>query len=145
MSADEFDPAIERLFARAPRMADDALFVAEFRTRLEKRSRWRGVALTGAGLIGGLIAVREGVNLNFTGGETEVTTLGQGVQAAAVTAQGAVQSGLGGLGVDSLGLSSLGMGSIDLMSGSGMMTFWIVAGALVALLAAGAVRLSQDI
>ncbi|PZU57250.1 MAG: hypothetical protein DI552_08410 [Brevundimonas sp.] len=140
MSADEFDPAIERLFARAPRMADDALFVAEFRTRLEKRSRWRGVALTGAGLIGGLIAVREGINLNFTGGEAEVTTLGQGAQAVAVTAQGAVQSGLGGLGLDSLGL-----GSIDLMSGSGMAAFWIVAGALVALLAAGAVRLSQDI
>ena len=135
MSADEFDPAIERLFARAPTMADDALFVAEFRTRLEKRSRWRGLALTGAGLVVGLIAVREGVNLNFTAGDAEVTTLSQGVQAAAATAQGAAQSGLDGLGLN----------SVDLMSGSGMMTFWIVAGALFALLAAGAVKLSQDI
>jgi hypothetical protein len=39
----------------------------------------------------------------------------------------------------------LGVGSFDLMDGSGMMAFWIVAGALVAVLAAGLVKLSQDV
>jgi hypothetical protein len=57
------------------------------------------------------------------------------MRAAAATAQGAAQSGLDGLGV----------GSVDLMSGSGMMAFWVVAGALVALMAAGMVKLSQDV
>lgn len=135
MSADEFDPMIERLFSRSPVLADDALFAARLQTRLEKRSRWRGLALTGAGLIGGLVAVREGVTINLQDGSAEATTLNQGVQAAAATAQGAAQSGLDGLGLT----------TVDLMSGSGMMAFWIVAGALVALLAAGAVKLSQDI
>ena len=31
------------------------------------------------------------------------------------------------------------------MNGSGMMAFWIVAGALVALMAAGVAKLSQDV
>jgi stage V sporulation protein SpoVS len=133
MSADEFDPMIERLFAQTPRLADEALFLATVQASMEKRSRWRALALTTAGLVGGVLAVREGVNFNFTAeGETSLT---QGVQAAAVTAQGVAQSGLDGLGI----------GSFDLMSGSGMMAFWIVAGSLVALLAAGMVKLSQDV
>lgn len=133
MSADEFDPAIERLFAQTPRLADEALFLATVQASLEKRSRWRSLALTAAGLIGGGLAVREGLTLDFAAdGETG---LSQGMQAAAVAAQGAAQSGLDGLGV----------GSFDLMSGSGMMAFWIVAGSLVALMAAGLVRLSQDV
>jgi stage V sporulation protein SpoVS len=133
MSADEFDPMIERLFAQTPRLADEALFLATVQASMEKRSRWRALALTAAGLVGGVLAVREGVNFNFTSeGETSLT---QGVQAAAVTAQGVAQSGLDGLGI----------GSFDLMSGSGMMAFWIVAGSLVALLAAGMVKLSQDV
>ncbi len=133
MSADEFDPMIERLFAQTPRMADDALFLATVQASMEKRSRWRTLALTGAGLVGGVLAVREGVSLNFAA--SDETTLTQGVRTAAATAQGAAQSGL----------ESLGVGSFDLMDGSGMMAFWIVAGALVALLAAGLVKLSQDV
>jgi len=133
MSADEFDPMIERLFAQSPRLADEALFLATIQASMEKRSRWRSLILTAAGAVGGVLAVREGVNFNFSAdGET---TLTQGMRAAAATAQGAAQSGLDGLGV----------GSFDLMNGSGMMIFWIVAGALVALLAAGMVKLSQDV
>ena len=37
------------------------------------------------------------------------------------------------------------MGSFDLMDGSGMMAFWIVAGAVFAVLAAGLVKLSQEV
>jgi hypothetical protein len=138
MSADEFDPMIERLFAQAPRLADEALFLATLQASLEKRSRWRTLTLTAAGVVGGVLAVREGFVFDFSadGG----TVMSQGMRAAAATAQGAAQTGL-----DELGLQGLGVGSIDLMNGSGMMAFWIVAGALVALLAAGMVKLSQDV
>lgn len=133
MSADEFDPAIERLFAQTPRLADEALFLATLQARMEKQSRWRVLALTAAGLVGGALAIREGMTVNFAAnGET---TLDQGLRAAAATAQGAAQSGLDGLGV----------GSVDLSSGTGVLAFWIVAGAMAAVLAAGAARLSQDV
>jgi len=133
MSADEFDPMIERLFAQSPRLADEVLFLATLQARMEKRSRWRVLALTAAGLVGGVLAIREGLTVNFaSGGET---TLDQGLRAAAATAQGAAQSGLDGLGV----------GSVDLSSGTGVLAFWIVAGAMAAVLAAGAARLSQDV
>ena len=85
-----------------------------------------------------MLAVREGVNINFTADGD--TTLAQGLRAAAATAQGAAQSSL-----DGLGLQGLGVGSLDVMNGSGMMAFWIVAGALVALMAAGVAKLSQDV
>ncbi|WP_425983078.1 hypothetical protein [Brevundimonas sp. TWP1-2-1b1] len=133
MSADEFDPMIERMFAQSPRLADEALFLATLQARMEKQSRWRVLALTVAGLVGGALAIREGLSVNFaSGGET---TLDQGLRAAAATAQGAAQSGL----------DSLGVGSVDLSSGTGVLAFWIVAGAMAAVLAAGAARLSQDV
>lgn len=133
MSADEFDPMVERLFSKTPPMADEALFLATLQARLEKRSRWRSLALTAAGLVGGVLAVREGVSFNLsTSGESAFS---QGVRAAAATAQGAAQSGLEGLG----------LGGVDLMDGSGMMAFWAAAGAVLALLAAGVVKLSQDV
>ena len=66
MSADEFDPMIERLFARTTPLADEALFLAVFQARLEKRSRWRSLFLTAAAVIGGGLALREGVKVNFS-------------------------------------------------------------------------------
>ena len=133
MSADEFDPAIERMFAQSPRLADEALFLATLQARLEKRSRWRTLTLTAAGLVGGVLAVREGVNFNLSA-EGDAT-LSHGMRAAAATAQGAAQNGL----------DALGMSGLDLTGSSGMLAFWIVAGAMVAVLAAGAARLSQDV
>lgn len=135
MSVDEYDPMIERLFARTTPLPDEALFAAELAVRIEKRSRWRALALTAAGLGGGVVAVREVVQFNFKTGAHQAASLSDSVRAVAATAQGATQNGLDGLG----------LGSFDLMSGSGMMAFWIVAGALFALLAAGAVKLSQDV
>ena len=57
MSADEFDPEIERLFGRAPQMPDSALFTAQIEQRLQKGSRVRVLAL-GLGL--GIAAVGGG-------------------------------------------------------------------------------------
>ncbi len=139
MSSDEFDPMIERLFSRSPQMADASLFAAEVETRLQSSSRVRTVALTVAGLIGGIIAVREttNVSLNLNDGPSPAAgrAIGQGVQAASLNVQEAVNSGLTQFGLSDMALGSMG----------GMQLFWIAAGALIALAAAGVMRLSQEV
>ncbi|MBU1347635.1 MAG: hypothetical protein KKA16_11895 [Alphaproteobacteria bacterium] len=139
MSADEFDPMIERLFARSPQMADASLFAAEVETKLHSSNRVRTLALTVAGLVGGVIAVRESVNLNLhlSDGDAPVAgrAIGQGLQAASLDVQGAVAAGLGQFGLSDLTLGSMG----------GMQLFWISAGALIALAAAAVVKLSQEV
>ena len=139
MSADEFDPMIERLFSRSPQMADAELFAVEVETKLHSSSRVRTDALTIAGLVGGVIAVRELTNLNLRLSDSQAPVagrvLGQGLQAASLNVQGAVDASLTQLGLSDVALGSMG----------GMQMFWIVAGALIALAAAGVVRLSQDV
>lgn len=136
MSADEFDPAIERLFARTPPMPDAPLFAARIEKRLQKGSGLRFAALAVAGLIGGVVAVRETLTVNINGdGVVAGDALGQGVRAASVNMQSVVQSGL-----DRVGLANVELGSM-----SGMQMFWIATGALIAVAAAGVVRLSQDV
>ncbi|MFP5295713.1 MAG: hypothetical protein ACLGG3_00125, partial [Alphaproteobacteria bacterium] len=61
--------------------------------------------------------------------------LGQGVRSASFTAQSAIQSGL----------DQFGLGNLELGSMGGMQLFWLAAGALIALAAAGVVRLSQEV
>ena len=136
MSADEFDPFVERLFSRAPRMADADLFAVEVQARLESRNRFRSVALAVAGLIGGAVAVRETVTLNLGAAESMLTgrSLSDGARTVVTAAQSDIQSSL-----DQMGLAGLSLGSMGAMQ-----LFWITAGALVALMAAGAVRLSQE-
>lgn len=139
MSADEFDPRIERLFSSAPSFPDSALFEAEVAARLAQTSRVRTAALSVAGLIGGLFAVREVVQLNFSvsssGAAASSRAADQGLQMAGVDMAAAAQSLLERAGLQDLALGSLG----------GIQLFWITAGALVALLAAGAMKLSQEI
>lgn len=136
MSADEFDPAIERLFAQAPHFADSPFFEADVAARLNKASRVRSIALSAAGVVGGVIAVRELLNINFD------------LSAHSLTAQA-------GGGIDSAGAHGLrslldhtGVGDAALQAVGSMgatQAFWAVAGVLVALLATGAVKLSQQI
>lgn len=139
MSADEFDPFVERLFARTPPMPDAPLFTARVEQRLQKGSRVRFLALSLAGLVGGAVAVRETMTVNIDLGSRQGVVagdaLGQGIQTASLSVQGSVQSGL-----DQLGLSGLELGSMG-----GMQMFWIVAGALIALAAAGVMKLSQEV
>ncbi len=137
MSADEFDPEIERLFARAPQMSDAALFTAQVEQRLQKGSRVRVLALGLAGVIGGAVAVRETMTVNLTASDGVVAgnALGQGIRSVSFNTQSAVQTGLDQLGVANLELGSMG----------GMQMFWIVAGALIAVAAAGVMKLSQDV
>lgn len=142
MSADEFDPAIERLFSQTPVFADSALFEADVAARLSKASRMRSIALSLAGLTGGAIAVRElvAVDLNIGGGAAAAAVAtgrspGPGALDSGITLQTLMdQSGLTHMAADAMGGS---MGGIQL--------FWATAAVLVALLAAGAVKLSQQI
>ncbi|HEX8471702.1 MAG TPA: hypothetical protein VF633_11365 [Brevundimonas sp.] len=138
MSSDEFDPDIERLFARTPHMPDAPLFVADVETKLASSSRVRTLALTLAGLVGGAVAVSQAVrvNVNLSTSDSPVAgrALGEGIQAASVGTQDAVQSIL-----DQVGLADLSFGSM-----SGMQLFWITAAALIALAAAGVMKLSQE-
>ena len=139
MSADEFDPFVERLFARTPAMPDAPLFTARVEQRLQRGSRVRFLALSLAGLIGGAVAVREtmAVDLDLGTGDGVVAgdALGQGLRSASLNIQGSVQSGL-----EQLGLANLELGSMG-----GMQLFWIAAGALIALAAAGVMKLSQEV
>ena len=61
--------------------------------------------------------------------------LGQGIQSASVNVQESIQSAL-----EQLGLANLELGSMG-----GMQLFWIAAGALIALAAAGVMKLSQEV
>jgi hypothetical protein len=139
MSADEFDPFVERLFARTPAMPDAPLFTAQVEQRLQKGSRIRFLALSLAGLIGGAVAVREtmavDIELASSDGVVAGDALGQGIQSASLNVQSAVQGGLEQIGVANLELGSLG----------GMQLFWIAAGALIAVAAAGVMKLSQEV
>lgn len=137
MSADEFDPDIERLFARSPKMPDAALFTARVEQELQKGSRVRVLALALAGAIGGVVTVRETMSVNLGTGDGVVAghALGQGIRSASFNTQNAVQTGL-----DQLGLAHLELGSMG-----GMQMFWIAAAALIAMLAVGVMRLSQDV
>ena len=128
---------IERLFARSPQMPDAALFTARVEQELQKGSRVRVLALALAGAIGGVVTVRETMSVNLGTGDGVVAghALGQGIRSASFNTQNAVQTGL-----DQLGLAHLALGSMG-----GMQMFWIAAGALIAIAAAGVVRLSQDV
>ena len=139
MSADEFDPFVERLFARTPAMPDAPLFTARVEQRLQKGSRVRFLALSLAGLAGGAVAVREtmrvDINIGAQDGDVAGDALGSGIQSASLNVQNGVQSVL-----EQVGLANLELGSMG-----GMQLFWIVAGALIAVAAAGVMKLSQEV
>ena len=137
MSSDEFDPQIERLFARTPQMADAAVFASGVEARLASGTRLRTLALTAAGLIGGCIAVRESLNLNLNlggSGTDAPQAFSFGLQTATADASGAIQ----GL------LSQTGLGDASLGSMGGMQLFWMATAVVVALAAAAVVKLSQQ-
>ncbi len=139
MSADEFDPFIERLFARTPPTPDAPLFTARVEQRLQKGSRLRFLALSLAGLVGGVVAVREtmqvDIELGARDGVVAGDALGQGIQTASLNVQDTIQSVL----------EQAGMANLELGSMGGMQLFWIAAGALIAVAAAGVMRLSQEV
>lgn len=135
MSADEFDPMVERLFATPPHLPDAPLFSAQLDARLERGARTRGVVLTLAGLIGGLVAVRETMRFGFSAENSQAAEALHGATTAAAGAQASLQGFVDGIG----------LGSVELGSMGGMQLFFVAAAALVAVAAAGIVRLTQDV
>lgn len=139
MSADEFDPAIERLFARSPNLPDAPVFAASVEARLATGSRVRTLVLGLAGVVGGVVAVRETLasNMAFSArnGDAAVQRVSGDLGSLAIQAQQTVQNGLGGFD-----LSSMDVGAV-----SGMHLFWIAAGAVAALAIAGVMKLSENV
>lgn len=140
MSADDFDPDIERLFARAPVLDGAEAFAATVQARIGRDGRVRRIALALAGGVGGVVAVRESVggDLRFRADGAEAAG---GFTAGIDAAQARVMAGLDGLG---LGLGHADSGVQAFGSLGGMQLFWIVAGLLAAAAAVGAVRLFQE-
>lgn len=138
MSSDEFDPYIERLFARSPQMPDATLFAAEVEAKLASGSRIRTLALSVAGLVGGCIAVRESLHLNFNLGNSQAAEGSQSLSFGVQTATADVSSALQGL-MEQAGLADIGLGSM-----AGMQLFWMATAAVVALAAAAVVKLSEQ-
>ena len=151
MSApDEFDPFIERLFLQTPPMKDSADFARRVERRLASGSRVRAVVIGLAGLVGGVVAVREtlGANLNLSGeaqaGDAVVTAASSAVPEnirlvdagfGALTAQAqTVQNGLGRLGID-----------FDFGSTAGMQMFWAVAALLIAAAVMAGMKLANEV
>ena len=120
-------------------MPDAPLFTARVEQRLQKGSRVRFLALSLAGLVGGAVAVREtmqvDLDLGARDGVVAGDALGQGIQSASLNVQSTIQGAL-----EQLGLANLELGSMG-----GMQLFWIAAGALIALAAAGVMKLSQEV
>lgn len=138
MSVDEFDPYVERLFGQTPPLSDSVHFAAAVEKRMAKGSRVRALALSLAGLIGGVIAVRETVeaNLDFSAAApTEVTRLaGGGITTVGARAQAAVDTGLTDLGL-----------ALDMSSMAGMQMFWLASAVMIAAAIVAASRLVQDV
>lgn len=151
MSApDEFDPFIERLFHQTPPMADAADFARRVERRLAAGSRFRTVVIGVAGLVGGVVAVREtlGANLNFAAdaqagavdlsastvsASDNVRLADAGFGALTAPAQ-AFHQGLGRLGID-----------FDFGALGGMQMFWAVAALLIAAAVMAGMKLANEI
>ena len=139
MSADEFDPFIERAFERSAPMVDTPLFVAGVETRLQNGARWRAAGLGVAGAFGGVLALREVLRLDVDLSGTETLPGVQMAESASRSVNMDVATAVQGI-LERWGVADLTLGGMG-----SMQMFWIAAGALVAVALAGVVRLSQDV
>lgn len=148
MSApDEFDPFIERLFRETPPMPDSAEFARSVEKRLTTGSRMRTAVIGAAGLVGGVVAVREtlGANLNFEAGQTaEAASLSASSMAASEPVR-LTEAGVGALTAQAQnGLSDLGV-NFDFAALGGMQMFWAVAALLVAAAVMAGMKLANEV
>ena len=134
MSApDEFDPMIERLFARPPAMPDAEGFARRVEERLDRGWKMRTWALGGAGAVGGLIAVSQTVS---SGLALNLGAARDSAPAAASLAGGAADS----LWSDLQAWLEGGLLGADLSAMTGMQLFWLLTLGLVAAAAVTAFR-----
>lgn len=140
MSVDEFDPMIERLFSRAPEMNDSASFNARLEARLNKTTRVRTMALTSAGVVGGVFAIKEMLGIRLHLGASSMTA-----EAGTATANPVSLITSQGDSALSSWFAQLNLANMDYGSMVQMQVFWGVAGMLLALLTIGAVKLYQQV
>lgn len=139
MSADEFDPFVERLFNQVPVMPDAAVFAQAVETRLRSGTRVRTAALTVAGLVGGVVAVRETMSVNLNLSANEGPVAGRALEQGMQSASGGVQT------VFQAGIDQMGLGNFSLAGMGGIEMFWLTTAVLVAVAAAGVMKLSEEI
>ena len=140
MSADEFDPRIERLFAQAPLMTDEAAFVVRVEQRLDSGNRLRVLALAAAALVGGAVALKE--TLSAPVGAFLPWQMGEQIQTTSLGVGSRLQSSLrlSELRLSELPFADLGFGAVNSPS-----LFWIAALAVVSLAAVALTRLYQEV
>ncbi len=128
---DAFDGEIERMFARTPSFDDTQAFADRVDRRLGLNWYLRTAVLTGAGVVGGVFAVRETLDAG----------LGTGLgQIAAMTSQTSQSS----TGLDWSRLGTLmNSGGLDLAMIPAMPLFWLVSVAVIGAAVASAVHANQ--
>lgn len=133
VSADEFDPEIERLYGRPEMFADSVLFDAEVAVRVYRRSKMRRILLSVLGVLGGLAFLHQIVKLNL-----DLTLSTQSVQAVLPQRQ---LSQVMDVGREMA--SQVGLGDAAVAGLSGPQLLILCSLAAVALLTGTAIRLSQ--
>ena len=139
MSPDEFDATIARMYETAPVLADTDGFVTRIEQRLDRSGRLRGLFISAAGVLGGAIAVREGLRIDlFVGSSSGPVTIAEAaepVRAVRTDLMDAMSSVIGA--VDTGLLTSGGSSSTHLLLFTGVL--------LVVATTLGALTLSREI
>lgn len=133
MSADEFDPAVERHYGRPQSFTDSALFDAEVSVKVYQRSKMRRIILSVLGVIGGFAFLHQIVKLNL-----DLKLSANNIQAVLPQRQ-LTQA----MDVGREMASQIGLGDTAVVGLSGPQLLILCSVAAVALLAGTAMRLSQ--
>ena len=135
MSADDFDPAVERLYTHPQTFADSALFDAEVEVRVYKRSRMRNFVMIGISLAAAAIFLRQVIRLNISA-SFDSATIGSVVPRQEVRHVMDVAREMA---------ANLGLADAMVAGFSGPQLMIMCGLVVTALLAASAVRLSQSL
>ena len=133
MSADEFDPAIERAYRVTPEFADSALFDAEVAVRLENRWKWRRAIMLVLALGAAFVFLRQFVSVqmkNVLQGDLDggsLATILQQSEASSVFSP--LRDAAQQLGLTGFSLGSFSGAQILMMSGV-ILTLALVASAI---------------
>ena len=104
MAEYDFEAGLERMFAQSPVFSDASAFAETVEARLNRTSRVRTVAVTGAALVGGLIAgsqlIGAGISMRFEqASATSVQKVDSAYQQLANQVEILGQAGVTGVGM----------------------------------------------
>ncbi|MEG1453748.1 hypothetical protein [Brevundimonas sp.] len=133
MSADEFDPAIERAYRVTPEFADSALFDAEVAVRLENRWKWRRAIMMVLAVGAAFVFLRQFVSVQMKNvlqgdlGDGSLATILHQSEASSVFSP--LRDAAQQLGLTGISLGSISGAQILMMSGI-ILTLALVASAI---------------